>query len=191
MFISLRERNRYPRANLSAPEASIRSEGGRIAIGAHRAEGREGGGRVSKVNPFDSLFFPSFSCYKADRAGDGVPVRRGAPVREVVAESSGREARPAERQGDGGDSLRCSLSQRHGVRTGRCRGKFTCTVQRWLFIELFLRHGILVTVSASRDGKWERMDRRTVAKLRRGPPAEKLLYWVVRKVLILKENSKW
>lgn len=55
-------------------------------------------------------------CYKADRAGDGVSVRRGAPLREIVAKSPGRGSGPEKWPRNGGDSLRRSLSERHGVR---------------------------------------------------------------------------
>lgn len=36
-------------------------------------------------------------CYKADRARNGVSVRRGASVRKIVAKSSGRESGPSKR----------------------------------------------------------------------------------------------
>lgn len=57
------------------------------------------------------------TCYKADRSGDSILIRRGASLRTIAATCTRRESRPSERSWDGVSPTRCSLSQRYGVRT--------------------------------------------------------------------------
>lgn len=56
-------------------------------------------------------------CYKADRTGDGVPLRRGSSVREITAARPGRKSGPTERAEDSVGAARGSLSKRVGVCT--------------------------------------------------------------------------
>lgn len=75
--------------------------------------------RTASLHPRD---FESdrYLCYKADRAGDGVPVRRGAPLREIAAARPGRKSGPTERTGDDVGAVReynLPLSECDGVRT--------------------------------------------------------------------------
>lgn len=64
-----------------------------------------------------TLTSPSI-CSKVDRARDGLPLRRGPPLRADAASSSRRRPGPRGWARAGGNPSRRSLPQRYGVRCG-------------------------------------------------------------------------